>query len=149
MSQNTPLTADQIAEFKETFDLFDKDHSGSISASELKTVMKSLGLNPTDDEVQDLVREIDIDGNNMIEFNEFLTLMSKQITSNDTEQELIEAFKVFDTNGDGVISVSELKAVLKSIGEDLSEEELNQMIQEVSKGTGVINIEQFASLLSK
>lgn len=149
MSQNPPLTADQIAEFKETFDLFDKDHSGSISASELKTVMKSLGLSPTDDEVQDLVREIDIDGNNMIEFNEFLTLMSKQITSHDTEQELVEAFKVFDTNGDGVISVSELKAVLKSIGEDLSEEELNQMIQEVSKGTGVINIEQFAALLSK
>ena len=149
MSQNPPLTADQIAEFKETFDLFDKDHSGSISASELKTVMKSLGLSPTDDEVQDLVREIDIDGNNMIEFNEFLTLMSKQITSHDTEQELVEAFKVFDTNGDGVISVSELKAVLKYIGEDLSEEELNQMIQEVSKGTGVINIEQFAALLSK
>ncbi|KAG0668580.1 phosphorylase kinase, delta [Maudiozyma exigua] len=149
MAQTPNLTADQIAEFKETFDLFDKDHSGSISASELKSVMKSLGLSPTDEEVQDLVNEIDIDGNNEIEFNEFLTLMSKQMPSNDTEQELIEAFKVFDTNGDGVISVSELKSVLKSIGEDLSDDELNQMIQEVSKGTGEINIEQFAALLSK
>lgn len=148
MSQNK-LTADQIAGFKETFDLFDKDGSGSISASELKSVMISLGLSPTDEEVDDLVNEIDIDGNNTIEFNEFLTLMSKQLTSNDAEQELIEAFKVFDSNGDGFISVSELKSVLTSIGEDLTEDELNQMITDVSKGTGKINIEQFAALLSK
>ncbi|CCK71480.1 uncharacterized protein KNAG_0H00640 [Huiozyma naganishii CBS 8797] len=143
------LTAEQIQEFRDAFDLFDKDKSGSISASELTTVMKSLGLTPSEDEVRDLMNEIDQDGNNEIDFDEFLSLMARQANAMDSEQELIEAFKVFDKNGDGHISKSELKQVLNSIGEQLTEEELDTMFKEVSDGSGEISIEQFASLLSK
>lgn len=89
MSQN--LTEEQIAEFKEAFALFDKDNSGSISASELATVMRSLGLSPSEAEVADLMNEIDVDGNHAIEFSEFLALMSRQLKCNDSEQELLEA----------------------------------------------------------
>ena len=143
------LSADQIAGFKESFDIFDTDHDGSISVSELKSVMVSLGLTPTDEEVMDLMREVDLDGNNKIEFNEFVALMSKQQDdSHNSEQELIDAFRVFDKNGDGLISKSELKGVLASLGEDISEEELDAMIDEVSDGTGQINIDQFAALMS-
>ena len=147
MSSN--LTEEQIAEFKEAFALFDKDNNGSISSSELATVMRSLGLSPSEAEVNDLMNEIDVDGNHQIEFSEFLALMSRQLKSNDSEQELLEAFKVFDKNGDGLISAAELKQVLTSIGEKLTDAEVDDMLREVSDGSGEINIQQFAALLSK
>jgi len=102
MSNN--LTEEQIQEFKEAFTLFDKDNNGTISKQELSTVMRSLGLSPSEQEVTDLMNEIDLNGNKSIEFSEFLTLMSRQLKQNDSEMELLEAFKVFDKNGDGYIS---------------------------------------------
>ncbi|CCH59082.1 hypothetical protein TBLA_0B02400 [Henningerozyma blattae CBS 6284] len=147
MSSN--LTEQQIAEFKEAFALFDKDNTGSINSSELATVMRSLGLSPSEAEVADLMNEIDVNGNNKIEFSEFLALMSRQLKSNDSEQELLEAFKVFDKNGDGLISAAELKHVLTSIGEKLTDVEVDDMLNEVSDGQGDIDIQQFAALLSK
>lgn len=143
------LTQEQIQEYKEIFNLFDKDHSGSISATELTTVMRSLGLTPTESEVKDLMNEIDLDGNHQIEFDEFLVLMNRQQRSNDSQEELMEAFKVFDVNGDGFISRSELKQVLNSIGEELTEQEIDDMMKEASDGQGRINIQQFAAMLSK
>ncbi|CAL9732385.1 calmodulin [Monosporozyma unispora] len=147
MSSN--LTEEQIAEFKEAFALFDKDNNGFISSSELATVMRSLGLSPSEAEVADLMNEIDVDGNHKIEFSEFLALMSRQLKSTDSEQELLEAFKVFDKNGDGLISAAELKHVLTSIGEKLTDGEVDDMLREVSDGSGEIDIQQFAALLSK
>ncbi|KAL6942114.1 Calmodulin [Hanseniaspora vineae] len=149
MSGANNLTEEQIAEFREAFTLFDKDKNGSISSSELATVMRSLGLSPSEAEVADLMNEIDINGNHAIEFGEFLALMSRQLKSKDSEQELLEAFKVFDKNGDGLISAAELKHVLTSIGEKLTDAEVDEMLNEVSDGNGEINIQQFASLLSK
>ncbi|CAL9735244.1 calmodulin [Monosporozyma servazzii] len=146
---SSSLTPEQIEEYREAFSLFDKDNSGSISASELATVMKSLGLSPNETEITDLMNEIDQDGNHEIDFEEFLTLMARQADTRDSAQEIIEAFKVFDKNGDGYISLSELKHVFNSIGEKLSDEELETMFNEVSNGSGRINVSDFASLLSK
>lgn len=147
MSNN--LTEAQIQEFKEAFTLFDKDNNGTISKQELSTVMRSLGLSPSEQEVTDLMNEIDLNGNKSIEFSEFLTLMSRQLKQNDSEMELLEAFKVFDKNGDGYISSAELKHVLTSIGEKLSDAEVDEILKEVADGQGQINIEQFAEILSK
>ncbi|CAL9730271.1 calmodulin [Monosporozyma unispora] len=146
---SSSLTPEQIEEYREAFNLFDKDNSGSISPSELATVMKSLGLSPNETEISDLMNEIDQDGNQEIDFDEFLTLMARQADTRDSAQEIIEAFKVFDKNGDGYISLSELKHVFNSIGEKLSDEELEAMFNEVSNGSGKISVAEFASLLSK
>lgn len=66
------LTEEQIAEFKEAFSLFDKDGDGTITSKELGTVMRSLGQNPTEAELQDMINEVDADGNGDIDFPEFL-----------------------------------------------------------------------------
>lgn len=143
------LTPEQIEEYREAFNLFDKDSNGSISASELTTVMKSLGLSPSETEIADLMNKVDQDGNHEIDFEEFLTLMVRQSDSRDSVQEIIEAFKVFDKNGDGYVSLSELKQVFNSIGENLSDEEMEAMFNEVSNGSDTISVADFASLLSK
>lgn len=52
------MTEEQIAEFKEAFSLFDKDGDGTITTKELGTVMRSLGQNPTEAELQDMINEV-------------------------------------------------------------------------------------------
>merc|ERR1711900_118476 len=95
----TQLNDERIAEFKEAFTLFDKDGDGTITTKELGTVMRSLGQNPTEAELQDMINEVDADGNGTIDFPEFLSLMARKMKDTDTEEELIEAFKVFDRDG--------------------------------------------------
>merc|ERR1712122_474547 len=90
------LTEEQIAEFKEAFSLFDKDGDGTITTKELGTVMRSLGQTPTEAELHDMINEVDNDGSGTIDFAEFLSLMSKKMKDADSEEELMEAFKVFD-----------------------------------------------------
>ena len=62
------MTEEQIAEFKEAFSLFDKDGDGTITTKELGTVMRSLGQNPTEAELQDMINEVDADGKNDCSF---------------------------------------------------------------------------------
>ena len=89
------LTDEQIAEFKEAFQIFDKDGDGSITTKELGTVMRSLGQNPSDDKIRQMIIDVDEDNSETIDFKEFLGLMAKKMKENDSEDELIEAFKMF------------------------------------------------------
>ena len=95
------LTEEQTAEFKEAFALFDKDGDGTISTKELGTVMNSLGQKPTISELEAMIKEVDIDGNGEIDFGEFLTMMAKKLKETDLEEDIREAFRVFDINNSG------------------------------------------------
>ena len=89
-------TEELIAEFKEAFSLFDKDGDGTITTEELGTVMRSLGQNPSEAELQDMINEGDADGDGTIDFSEFLAMMALKVKDSDTEQEIRAAFRVFD-----------------------------------------------------
>ena len=89
--------------------LFVKDGDGTITTKELGTVMRSLGQNPTEAELQDMINEVDADGNGTIDFPEFLTMMARKMKDTDTEEEIREAFRVFDKDGNGFISAAELR----------------------------------------
>ena len=109
---------------------FDKDGDGTITTKELGTVMRSLGQNPTEAELQDMINEVDADGNGTIDFPEFLNLMARKMQDTDSEEELKEAFKVFDKDGNGFISAAELRHVMTNLGEKLTDEEVDEMIRE-------------------
>merc|ERR1711865_79189 len=133
------LTEEQIAEFKEAFSLFDKDGDGTITTKELGTVMRSLGQNPTEAELQDMINEVDADGSGTIDFPEFLNLMARKMK---------EAFKVFDKDGNGFISAAELRHVMTNLGEKLTDEEVDEMIREADvDGDGQINYEEFVKIM--
>lgn len=92
------------------------DGDGTITNKELGTVMRSLGQNPTEAELQDMINEVDADGNGTIDFPEFLSMMARKMRDTDSEEEIKEAFKVFDKDGNGFISAAELRHVMTNLG---------------------------------
>ena len=92
--------------------------------------------------------QVDADGNGTIDFPEFLSLMARKMKDTDTEEELIEAFKVFDRDGNGFISAAELRHVMTNLGEKLTDEEVDEMIREADvDGDGQINYEEFVKMM--
>ncbi|MER7986969.1 EF-hand domain-containing protein [Streptomyces noursei] len=143
------LTEEQVAEFKEAFSLFDKDGDGQIASSELGTVMRSLGQSPTEQELQDLITEVDADGNGTIGLPEFLDLMARKSKKTDSVDEIIEAFKVFDKDADGIISTVEVRHILTTLGDKLTDEEVNEMLQEADfDGDGQINYSDLVKIMT-
>ncbi|KIW42932.1 uncharacterized protein PV06_06430 [Exophiala oligosperma] len=144
-----PLAEDEIKAFKDVFALFDKDNSGTITASELGEIMRSLGQNPSDSELQDMINEVDIDNSGAIDFDEFIKMMSTTVKAHHFADETRAAFNVFDKDGSGTISADELRQVMKSIGENLTDAEIDEMIREADKDhNGSIDYEEFVQLLS-
>ena len=113
--QADQLTEEQIAEYKEAFSLFDKSGDGTITTKDLGTVIRALGKNPTEAELQDI-----INGDGTVDFPAFLTIMARKMKDTDTEEDIIEAFRVFDKDGSGVISAAELRHVMTNLGEKLT-----------------------------
>ncbi|XP_023335694.1 calmodulin [Eurytemora carolleeae] len=107
----------QTAEFREAFNEFDKDGSGSISTKELVGVMRSIGQNPTEDEILALVLEADTNGDGTIDFEEFLEMMKKQSSETDQLEDLRHAFQIFDRDKDGFISLVELRRITTTLGQ--------------------------------
>ena len=142
------LSEERITEFKAAFELFDKDRDGAINNKELGTVMRNLGQNPSEEELQKMIKEVDLNGNGVIDFNEFLYLMVKRMKENDTEEELIEAFKVFDRDGDGYVTAHELRNVMTCLCEETSPEEAEEMIKEADiDGDGQIDYQEFVKMM--
>ncbi|KAK3136954.1 hypothetical protein QOZ80_5BG0445570 [Eleusine coracana subsp. coracana] len=147
------LNQEQISEFREAFSFFDKDGDGCITVEELATVMGSLqGQRPSEEELGEMIRDADADGNGTIEFAEFLGLMARNKTADkddhDADEELREAFKVFDKDQNGYISATELRHVMINLGEKLTDEEVEQMIREADlDGDGQVNYDEFVRMM--
>ena len=140
------ISGTKKVEYKKAFDVYDKDKDEKINLTELENIMKSIGQNPSESELQDMINEIDIDGEGVITFDGFISLMEKKLRDADTEEELIESFKVFDKDGNGLISSENLREVVVSLGMKFSQEEIDEMIREADNdGDGFINYEEFVN----
>ena len=147
-SNDQILSDEKISELNEAFKIFDKDKDGYITTKELGDIMKGLGQNPSEAELQNLVNEVDIEGNGTIDFKEFLGLMAKKMKEPENEEEIIEAFKVFDKDGNGLISSDELLHVMVSLGDNLTIEEVEDLIKDADLDKdGYINYAEFVKLL--
>ncbi|KAI3418047.1 hypothetical protein GPALN_010636 [Globodera pallida] len=141
------LTVEEIQEFATAFRMFDKDGNGTMSIKELGVAMRTLGLNPTEDELLNMVNEYDVDGNG-IDFFEFCKMMKEM--NKETDQELIRlAFRVFDKDGNGYITAQEFRHFMTTMGEKFSEEEVDEIIKEFDKdGDEQIDYEEFVNAVA-
>jgi len=144
MTNIEAINDNQVEKLWETFKKFDEDGNGSISTEELGSVMRSLGQSPSDTELRDLIKEVDIDLSGNIDFEEFKALIVSK--EGDHKSRLRLAFSVFDENENGQITTEEMQPVMSQFG--LTDEELDEMIKEIDEdGDGSINFEEFCKLV--
>ena len=109
--------------------------------------MRAHGFKPTEDELHEMIRNVDTNANGAIDFNEFIAMMVKR--GPNTEDDVAHAFKVFDRDGDGLITAEELRLTMNNLGEPLTEAEVKAMIAEADlDGDGKINYSEFKMLMS-
>jgi calmodulin len=140
-----PISDLKIEEFREAFNVFDNNGNGRISAAELGEIFLSVGQKPSEHELQEMINEVqENEDDDEITFEQFLKMVRKRMKDVDTEEELIEAFKFFDTEGTGLINVEDLKQMMLNLGETLDPEELEEVIMEADEDNdGYVNYEEF------
>jgi Ca2+-binding EF-hand superfamily protein len=146
MAEN--ITEEQLKDYWMAFNAYDKDGNGSISVEELRGVVESLGHTVTDEELRAMIAEVDTDDSGTLDFAEFLALMAFRLMLNDNEDEILEAFRIFDKDGNGKLSAEELEAVLKNLGEKLTEKECAEIIRLADQdGDGQVQYREFVKFL--
>ena len=149
------LTLRDIDEYKSAFALCDKDHDGKLSAQEMGNIMRTLGKNFSNQELNSIISEIETKGNGFIELDKFIELMADNkiddITLKKEQTNLINAFKYFDRDETGLIDYDEFKHVLTSVSEKLSKEEIAKLdelcLSQVDKETRKFNYRDFLDLI--
>ncbi|KAJ7532939.1 hypothetical protein O6H91_13G026500 [Diphasiastrum complanatum] len=144
------LTDAQRDEIREAFDLFDTDGSGTIDAKELKVAMRALGFETKKEDIERMIADIDKDKSGSIDFEEFVHMMTAKMGERESREEIMKAFRLFDLDETGKISFKNLKRMAKELGENISDEELHEMIYEADHdGDHEVNPEEFLRMMKK
>ncbi|KAK3090036.1 hypothetical protein FSP39_008719 [Pinctada imbricata] len=132
----------QFADAHQTFNLFDKKGTGQVSTKELEKVFKSLALQVDDEKLKEWSDELDEEATGYFTWDQFKILFERKLKTDEDERELREAFRVLDKGNKGTIPVEDLRWILKSLGDDLTDEELDEMIAETdTDGSGTVDYE--------
>ena len=144
------LTEQQRTEVRQAFDLFDTDGQGVIDGNALKVVLRALGFEPRKEEVRKMIASVDKSGSGTIDFNEFLKLLLDKMSEKDSKEDAMRAFRQFDVDQTGKITFENLKAVSRELGEDMTDEEISEMIEKADRDAdGMISEEEFWRVLRK
>lgn len=145
------LDEESLEEIKEAFSLFDTEGKGTIDVRELKAAFRALGFHIKKSEIRQLFIDLDKDlSSATVTYEEFLEMVTPRMNNRDTREEILKIFSLFDDDNTGVISFKNLKRVAQELGENLTDEELQEMIDEADRdGDGVINEEEFYRVMRK
>ncbi|KAL6744586.1 hypothetical protein Aduo_017508 [Ancylostoma duodenale] len=147
------LTAEQIEQFRKYFNMFDKENKGYIRATQVGQILRTMGQAFEERDLKQLIKEFDTDGSGEIEFEEFAAMVANFVVNSEDneglEEELREAFRLYDKQGNGYINVSDLRDILRALDENVSEEELDEMIAEIdTDGSGTVDFDEFMEMMS-
>ena len=112
--------------------------------------MRALGFEPKKEEIKKMIADVDREGRGVIEFQDFLNLMTVKMAERDPREEILKAFRLFDDDNTGKISLKNLKRGARELGETMADEELQEMIDEADRdGDGEISEEEFIRIMKK
>ncbi|PIO72354.1 EF hand [Teladorsagia circumcincta] len=126
--------------------MFDKENKGYIRATQVGQILRTMGQAFEERDLKQLIKEFDTDGSGEIEFEEFAAMVANFVVNSEDneglEEELREAFRLYDKQGNGYINVSDLRDILRALDENVSEEELDEMIAEIdTDGSGTVDFD--------
>jgi Ca2+-binding EF-hand superfamily protein len=133
----------QIQEFKEAFNMIDQDRDGFISKEDLHDTLASLGKNPSDAYLEEMINE----ATGPINFTMFLTMFGDKLNGTDPETVILNAFACFDEENMANISEEKLKEFLCSIGDRFTEEECEELLRDAPLVDGKFNYVEFTRIL--
>jgi len=134
----------QIQEFKEAFNMIDQNRDGFIDKEDLHDMLASLGKDPTDGELDGMMKEAP----GPINFTMFLTLYGEKLNGTDPEDVIRNAFACFDEDQTGFIHDERLKELLMTMGDRFTEEEVDEMLRGAPvDGNGNFNYVEFTRIL--
>lgn len=140
---------DDLEDFRDAFSLFDKVGDGKVECAEVGNIMRALGLNPTESVVKKIIAEIDSTGERRITLEEFVPLFhdqSKKYVSADSNNDaFLEAFRIFDRDSNGSVSVAEIRHLLTSLGEKMKGEDVDELVAGLEDDNGTISYEDFVN----
>ena len=139
---NVEVSEQEIKDFREIFNLVDKDKGGTISVQEVQDLMDMLGMQMSEAETRAMVAEIDLDGNGEIDFEEFLIIVAGQKNTSCNKRELLRAFRIVaDPNlPSGYIHPKSLKEALIHYHPNIDEKEAEKLVgQLLTTSEGLIN----------
>ena len=142
------LTAEQLKEMRDIFEMFDEDGSGSISSGELGSVLESMGVTVSSDQLTAMIKEVDTpDGDGEICFDEFVALMMSKSASNDPIAEARRIFERFDADRSGSIDLDELRQAMRTMDPHLDDAEIERLVHECDDdGSGEVSFDEFCTL---
>lgn len=141
------LSSLQKQEAKEAFQLYDKDNDGKIAADEFGQVVRACGKNPTDKQVNEFLK-VSIDDDGLVDFNALVKALESLVCKADNEDDVKDAFRVFDKDATGFIPLSELRYSLTNLGEKLTTQEVDSLIADADVDiNGNINYADFVGML--
>ncbi|CAH1393727.1 troponin C, isoallergen Bla g 6.0101 [Halyomorpha halys] len=147
------LTKDQIQLLKRAFDAFAQNR-GYIECNMVGTILQMLGHELSDARLKEIIDEVDADGSGQLEFEEFVALAAGFLTEDDQDaeamqQELREAFRLYDKEGNGYITTAVLREILKELDDKITSQELDMMIAEIdSDGSGTVDFDEFMEVMT-
>ncbi|XP_054450393.1 calcium-binding protein 1 isoform X2 [Pteronotus mesoamericanus] len=153
--QDRSLRPEEIEELREAFREFDKDKDGYINCRDLGNCMRTMGYMPTEMELIELSQQINMNLGGHVDFDDFVELMGPKLLAETADmigvKELRDAFREFDTNGDGEISTSELReAMRKLLGHQVGHRDIEEIIRDVDlNGDGRVDFEEFVRMMSR
>nr|XP_029484077.1 uncharacterized protein LOC115105811 isoform X1 [Oncorhynchus nerka] len=149
------LRPEEMDELREAFKEFDKDKDGFIGCKDLGNCMRTMGYMPTEMELIELSQQINMNLGGHVDFEDFVELMGPKLLAETADmigvKELRDAFKEFDTNGDGQISTSELREAMKKLlGQQVGHRDLEDILRDIDlNGDGHVDFEEFVRMMSR